>query len=189
MVNPQHSGLTRGSQVKVSDKPACKLEVMLCANSYHTVTNCKLARYCQTHKWTATTPSREQSIGFSPTTYQFPNILPTVPATSWLIGTTIYHRPNPLAGLLETFTSSMVGYARRDRRNIMADNPNCNDYHCNTNDGVVKLYPIGGGENLILCHTCWANNNRQNYIRGIETNQPQNFPQHDWYDTPTYPGA
>ena len=51
--------------------------------------------------------------------------------------------------------------------------------------GIVKLYPIGDG-NLILCLRCWANENRFNFNRGVETKCPDNFRQHDWNKAETY---
>lgn len=68
----------------------------------------------------------------------------------------------------------------------MTDNPNC-DGAGPHNEGEVRLYPIGGGGNLILCHTCWANENKFNYNRGRETGEPGNFPQHNWFEAKIYP--
>ena len=50
----------------------------------------------------------------------------------------------------------------------------------------VRVYPIGGDGNLILCHHCWAYENRFRYERGRETGQPENWPQLNWYQAATY---
>ena len=64
-------------------------------------------------------------------------------------------------------------------------NWNCDGDHCTSSTGEVKLYPLPGGGNLILCHACWANENKWRF------NQKKDLPQHDWsvaelYST-TYP--
>ena len=35
-------------------------------------------------------------------------------------------------------------------------NPNCCGDMCISPDGEVRVLPIGGGGNLILCHTCYT---------------------------------
>tara|TARA_Y100000310_G_scaffold54162_1_gene49692 strand:+ start:717 stop:1352 length:636 start_codon:yes stop_codon:yes gene_type:complete len=67
----------------------------------------------------------------------------------------------------------------------MAANNNCDGGGPHTS-GTVKLYPIGGGGNLILCHRCWARENRYNAERGRETGCPENFPQVDWRTANVY---
>ena len=44
-------------------------------------------------------------------------------------------------------------------------NPNCCGDHCTERDGEVRVYPLGGGANLILCLACWAHENRYRYDR------------------------
>ncbi len=65
-------------------------------------------------------------------------------------------------------------------------NPNCDGDKCATMIGEVRVYPIGGGGNLILCHSCWAHENRYRYQRGRETGEPNNWPQLNWYDAKGY---
>lgn len=40
------------------------------------------------------------------------------------------------------------------------NNPNCDGGRCKSATGEVRVYPLGGGGNLILCATCWAYENR-----------------------------
>lgn len=35
-----------------------------------------------------------------------------------------------------------------------AFNPNCDGIYCNTTNGEVRLLPLGGDGNLILCKSC-----------------------------------
>lgn len=44
-------------------------------------------------------------------------------------------------------------------------NWNCCGDQCRDPNGEVRLYPLGGGANLILCHACWAHENRYRYER------------------------
>ena len=67
------------------------------------------------------------------------------------------------------------------------NNWNCDGDHCRLPNGEVRVYPIGAGGNLILCHACWAHENRYNYERGRDTGCPENFPQHNWYAAEVYP--
>ena len=62
----------------------------------------------------------------------------------------------------------------------------CDGSHCASDTGEVKLYPTGGGGNMILCHACWAHENRYRHIRGVEAKQPENWPQVDWAKAETY---
>ena len=50
----------------------------------------------------------------------------------------------------------------------------------------VRLYPLGGGGNSILCQACAARENQYRYERGIETNMPENWPKADWYQCKIY---
>lgn len=65
-------------------------------------------------------------------------------------------------------------------------NNNCDGAHCNTSIGEVRVYPLGGGGNLILCHSCWAHENQYNYNRGRETRNPKNWPQKNWFTAKVY---
>lgn len=63
------------------------------------------------------------------------------------------------------------------------------DNHCDGggphSGNEVRLYPLGGGGNLILCLSCWANENRFRHDMGKHYN-PANFPQHNWYTSKLY---
>jgi hypothetical protein len=59
-------------------------------------------------------------------------------------------------------------------------NWNCDNDKCRYPDGEVRLYPIGGGGNMILCRTCWAWENQYRHYRGIETKRPIDWPELDW---------
>jgi hypothetical protein len=59
----------------------------------------------------------------------------------------------------------------------MADpNPNCDGGRCRSATGQVRVYPIGGGGNLILCRYCW---NYENAFRQRRDN-PAAWPQVQW---------
>jgi hypothetical protein len=68
----------------------------------------------------------------------------------------------------------------------MTHNPNCDGDHCREATGEVRLYPIGGGGNAILCLACWAHENRFRYQRGRDTGAPANWPQLNWFDAKIY---
>jgi hypothetical protein len=68
-------------------------------------------------------------------------------------------------------------------------NPNCSGNHCRSTTGEVRVYPLGGGGNLILCIACWAHENRYRFERGRETREPANWPQVDWATAEVYGGA
>jgi hypothetical protein len=63
---------------------------------------------------------------------------------------------------------------------MKAPNWNCDGGHCIDPKGEVKVYPLGGGANLNLCHACWAHENRYRFNRGKENKRPQDWPQQDW---------
>jgi hypothetical protein len=65
-------------------------------------------------------------------------------------------------------------------------NWNCDGGRCKEPRGDVRVYPLGGGGNLILCHACWAHENRYRYNRGVETKNPDAWPQHDWAKAENY---
>jgi hypothetical protein len=58
-------------------------------------------------------------------------------------------------------------------------NPNCDGSHCTNSKGEVRLYPLGGGGNLILCASCW---NYENAYRARQAKAfgPENWPQVNW---------
>jgi len=68
----------------------------------------------------------------------------------------------------------------------MTHNPNCDGSHCRHETGQVRVYPLGGGGNLILCAACWAHENQYRYERGRETKAPENWPQVDWATAEVY---
>jgi hypothetical protein len=69
---------------------------------------------------------------------------------------------------------------------MVIQNPNCDGCVCKTETGEVRVYPIGGGSNLILCQACWAHENRYNYERGQEVRDHTNFPQRNWFASEVY---
>jgi hypothetical protein len=70
----------------------------------------------------------------------------------------------------------------------MVHNPNCCGDHCHAETGEVRVYPLGGGGNLILCNACWINENRYRHKRGVETGAPENWPQVNWATAEVYGG-
>jgi hypothetical protein len=65
-------------------------------------------------------------------------------------------------------------------------NNNCDGLHCASATGEVRVYPLGGGGNLILCRACAAHENRYRYQRGRETGAPENFPPVNWFACEVY---
>lgn len=65
-------------------------------------------------------------------------------------------------------------------------NPNCSGSNCRAADGEVRVYPIGGGANLILCHDCFAHENAFNRERGRSSN-PDWFPAVAWATAEHFP--
>lgn len=47
-------------------------------------------------------------------------------------------------------------------------NWNCDGGNCRESNGEVRLYPLGGGANLILCRACWAHENLYRHMRNVE---------------------
>ena len=68
----------------------------------------------------------------------------------------------------------------------MIHNDNCDGSHCASATGEVRVYPLGGGGNLILCQTCAAHENRYRFQRGKETGAPENWPQVNWFSCEVY---
>jgi hypothetical protein len=56
----------------------------------------------------------------------------------------------------------------------------CCGSHCTDAKSEVRKYPLGGGANLILCRSCWANENRYRADRARDTSRPADFPQEKW---------
>jgi hypothetical protein len=68
-------------------------------------------------------------------------------------------------------------------------NPNCDGGKCRTVIGDVRVYPLGAGGNLILCHACFAAENKHRYDRGRETKEPRDWPQVNWHTAKEYEPA
>lgn len=65
-------------------------------------------------------------------------------------------------------------------------NWNCDNDKCTHPSGETRLYPLGGGGNLILCHACWDYENRYRRQRGKESGQPENWPLKNWNSAEPY---
>jgi len=68
----------------------------------------------------------------------------------------------------------------------MIKNYNCDGSYCREPHGEVRVYPLGSGGNLILCHACWANENRYRHLQGHWYQRPEDWPQHNWSDAKPY---
>jgi len=76
----------------------------------------------------------------------------------------------------------MATYQRANKNK----NYNCDGSHCSSPYGEVRVYPLGGGANLILCITCAAHENHFRFERGRETGRPDDFPQVNWFECEVY---
>ena len=68
----------------------------------------------------------------------------------------------------------------------MPHNNNCDGGHCRHAHGEVRLYPLGGGANLILCAACWQHENAYRRERGRDTGAPERWPLLDWNTAEIY---
>jgi hypothetical protein len=68
-------------------------------------------------------------------------------------------------------------------------NPMCDGNRCQHSSGEVRVYPLGGGGNLILCRACWDYENGFRAQRARETQAPDNWPQVEWKSSEVYGGA
>lgn len=68
-------------------------------------------------------------------------------------------------------------------------NWNCDGDKCELPSGEVRLFPLGGGANLILCRRCAAHENKYRQQRGSETGRPEDWPQVDWFECKVYDNA
>jgi hypothetical protein len=68
----------------------------------------------------------------------------------------------------------------------MIHNNNCSGNHCTSDTSEVRVYPLGGGGNLILCHACWAHENRYRFNRGVAHGDKTAFPQLNWGSAEIY---
>jgi hypothetical protein len=64
-------------------------------------------------------------------------------------------------------------------------NPECCGSHCRAEHGEVRVYPLGGGGNLILCRSCWSHENAYRADRG----GPPNWPLIPWSLARVYEAA
>ena len=58
-------------------------------------------------------------------------------------------------------------------------NYNCDGGHCKTDDGEVRVYPLGAGGNLILCRECWVYEN--------DYHRERKWALENWIAAKTYP--
>ena len=65
-------------------------------------------------------------------------------------------------------------------------NWNCSGERCVTPNGEVRVYPLGGGANLILCRACWTHENLYRHSRGVTSKRPQDWPQQNWQAAEVY---
>lgn len=70
----------------------------------------------------------------------------------------------------------------------MSENWNCDGSGPHRGD-EVRVYPLGGGANLILCRACWNRENAYNRQRAEETGSPENFTLKSWGTAEVYGGA
>ena len=68
----------------------------------------------------------------------------------------------------------------------MPKNWNCDKTKCTEGHGEVRVYPLGSGGNLILCHACWAHENRSRHLKGVHYGRPEEWPQLDWAKAEVY---
>jgi len=69
----------------------------------------------------------------------------------------------------------------------MNKNWNCDGGHCTDPNSETRVYPLGGGANLILCMACFAHENRHRVRRGRAIKQPEYWPQVNWVTAKRYP--
>jgi len=63
-------------------------------------------------------------------------------------------------------------------------NWNCDGARCTDANGETRMFPLGGGANLILCSACFAYENRYRARRGGER---YGFPAINWVTAKRYP--
>jgi len=80
----------------------------------------------------------------------------------------------------ECFLAALENYPMTIR------NWNCCGEHCNDPAGQVRVYPLGGGANLVLCMACAAHENRYRQHRAKETGRPEDWPQVNWFACEVY---
>jgi hypothetical protein len=65
-------------------------------------------------------------------------------------------------------------------------NWNCDGAHCTDANSEVRVYPLGGGANLILCKACFAHENTYRRNRG-QHDRSQDWPVVEWTTAQNYP--
>ena len=65
----------------------------------------------------------------------------------------------------------------------------CDGNHCLHATGEVRLYPLGGGGNLILCYACFAVENQYRRTQGKWIGRPEEWPQVEWSTAEVYPSV
>jgi hypothetical protein len=69
---------------------------------------------------------------------------------------------------------------------VTSKNWNCDGAHCTDPQGQTRVYPLGGGGNLILCRACFAHENEYRRRRCVAAKAPL-WPTVDWSDARPYP--
>jgi hypothetical protein len=70
---------------------------------------------------------------------------------------------------------------------MSTENPMCCGGRCLRATGEVRVYPLGGGGNLILCRDCWRHENAYRRECGAHYGRPEEWPQLDWNAAKVYP--
>ena len=65
-------------------------------------------------------------------------------------------------------------------------NWNCCGDKCRDPNSEVRVYPLGSGGNLILCHACWAHENGYRRRQGKWIGRPEEWPEVDWSTAKVY---
>lgn len=65
-------------------------------------------------------------------------------------------------------------------------NPNCDNDKCKSAIGEVRVLPIGGDSNAILCHACYAHEMAFRAERNIELGKAYQFDLPKWEDLKVY---
>lgn len=65
-------------------------------------------------------------------------------------------------------------------------NWNCDGDRCREPRGEVRVYPLGGGANLILCAACVVHENQYRLQRARETGAPELWPPINWLECKPY---
>jgi len=68
-------------------------------------------------------------------------------------------------------------------------NPNCDGSHCRSNSGEVRVLPLGGGANNIVCQACFEHEMRYRRQRNRDLGGAMKFDIPGWMDLTVYGGA